>query len=72
MRGNPGKVVKFIHNGKIQKAVAHNKMQYIEFTKLGKVHISWINDDFTPVMEEGKQKTSLIGAEFLIVIGMYD
>lgn len=54
------------------KAVARHKEQEKEFAAAKKHFVHYLNDDYRPVMVDGKEKTGLIDSERLKVIGMYD
>lgn len=54
------------------KAVARHREQEQQFRDAKKLFIHYLTDDYHPVMTDGKEKTGLIDASRLKVIGMYD
>ena len=54
------------------KAVARHSEQRKEFADLKKHYIHYLDDEFYPVIVDGKEKVGLIDSKRLKVIGMYD
>lgn len=69
MRGNPGVICLTV---KEEKVVAFSKDQEKKFQDLGKVLVTYLNDDYTFVMDEGKVKKRLKSIHTLTIIGNWD
>lgn len=55
------------------KAIGYHYEQNTAFMALNKVFVHFLNDDFTPVLDEqGKPKTGLKSVDKLTVIGFTD
>ena len=69
MRGKPGYVCKIDTGG---YAIRIHSEQEKEFTEIKKSFIHYLDDDYMPVIVDGKEKTGLIDTTRLKTIGMYD
>lgn len=54
------------------KCVAKHREQEKQFAELKKHYVHYLNEDFSPVILNGKEKTGLIDSSRLKVIGMFD
>ncbi len=55
------------------KAIAYHREQEPQFKELKKHFIHYLNDDFTPVLDDaGKEKTGLKASDKLKIIGYTD
>ena len=54
------------------KAMAIDSEQRKEFVDMDKVFIHYMNDDFEPIIENGKEKTGLKTRSKLQIIGYFD
>lgn len=72
--GSKGRLYSFIDSkGQKQKAVAYESEQASEFTKVKKVFIRYVGDDFLPMKDnEGKNIVGLKDNEHLTLIGYVD
>lgn len=73
-KGTKGVIVSFkTKEGTIQKAIAYNHEQAVEFTNVKKVFIRYVGDDFKPMKDpNGKNIVGLKDKELLTVIGFID
>lgn len=69
MRGNPGLLLEIEGGG---KAISYHKEQLKEFVDLKKQFIHYIDDNYQPIMINGKPKTGLKANDKLKVIGRID
>lgn len=53
-------------------AVARHKEQEKAFAEAKKHFVHYLDDDYRPIIVDGKEKTGLIDSSRLKVIGMYD
>lgn len=74
MNKSRGRLVKFTtKEGKEQKAIAYQYEQAVEFSKVKKVFIRYVDDDMMPQKDEnGKKIVGLKDVEKLTVIGFVD
>lgn len=54
------------------KAIAKHREQEQAFRDAKKVFIHYMDDEYQPIMVEGKEKTGLMDSARLKVIGMFD
>lgn len=69
MRGKPGILVAIEGGG---KAIAYHHEQEQAFKDLKKHFIHYIDDDYKPIMENGKPKTGLKASSKLRLLGYTD
>lgn len=70
---NSGRVVIYLDRaGKKQKAIARNNDQKEQWALQKKTYVRLINDDFTPMLIDGKDRCALVNTADLSVIGMVD
>ena len=69
MRGKPGYLVKIDTGG---VGIIRHAEQEKAFRDQGKSLIRYLQEDYNPVMVDGKEKTGLIDTSRLKVIGMVD
>lgn len=68
-RGKPGWVCQIKGAG---KALVFHKEQEPEFKSIKKFYIHYMDDDYSPIIEDGKEKTGLVAADKLNIIGYLD